>query len=142
MIKCSSVSLPESQDMAGAKHWWQKSFLLLPAVLWQEHCPCTPMFMLGLPCTDLVILLERGGNQLVQQLAEDLAHEQTNRSASSTVGARFREQLRDLISRLDKCDFHPHLDDLTCYPPALVTILLQRLCDLKDSRLSPEIIRL
>ena len=68
----------------------------------------------ALPCADLVILLERGGNQLVQQLAEDLAHEQTNRSASSTVGARFREQLRDLISRLDKCGFHPHLDDMTC----------------------------
>ncbi len=39
----------------------------------------------------------------MQQLAEDLAHEQTNRAASSTVGARFREQLRDLIGRLDKC---------------------------------------
>ena len=72
------------------------------------------MFMLELPCADLVILLERGGNQLVQQLAEDLAHEQTNRSASSTVGARFREQLRDLISRLDKCGVHLHLDDMTC----------------------------
>ena len=59
--------------------------------------------VLGLPGADLVILLERGGNQLVQQLAEDLAHEQTNRAASSTVGARFREQLRDLISRLDRC---------------------------------------
>ena len=51
---------------------------------------------------DLVILLERGGNALVQQLAEDLAHEQSNRSASATVGARFREQLRDLIARLDR----------------------------------------
>ena len=50
-----------------------------------------------------MILLERGGSPLVQQLAEDLAHEQTNRAASSTVGARFREQLRDLIARLDKC---------------------------------------
>ena len=49
-----------------------------------------------------MILLERGGSPLVQQLAEDLAHEQTNRAASSTVGARFREQLRDLIGRLDK----------------------------------------
>ncbi len=57
----------------------------------------------ALPGADLVILLERGGSPLVQQLAEDLAHEQTNRSASSTVGARFREQLRDLIARLDKC---------------------------------------
>lgn len=57
---------------------------------------------LCVPGADLVILLERGGNQLVQQLAEDLAHEQTNRSASSTVGARFREQLRDLIARLDR----------------------------------------
>ncbi len=56
-----------------------------------------------LVAADLVILLERGGNALVQQLAEDLAHEQSNRSASATVGARFREQLRDLIARLDRC---------------------------------------
>ncbi len=111
-------------------------------MLWQEHCPCTPMFMLGLPCADLVILLERGGNQLVQQLAEDLAHEQTNRSASSTVGARFREQLRDLISRLDKCGFHPHLGDMTCNTHYSRHNIVAKACDLKDSRLSPEIIRL
>ena len=67
-----------------------------------------------LPGADLVILLERGGSPLVQQLAEDLAHEQTNRSASSTVGARFREQLRDLIARLDKCATFPALGCRTC----------------------------
>jgi hypothetical protein len=61
-----------------------------------------------------VILLERGGNALVQQLAEDLVHEQSSRSAASTVGARFREQLRDLIARLDKCACAP---SLTCLPP-------------------------
>ena len=54
-----------------------------------------------------MILLERGGNALVQQLAEDLAHEQSSRSAASSVGARFREQLRDLIARLNKCALCP-----------------------------------
>ncbi len=50
-----------------------------------------------------MILLEGGGNQLVSQLAEDMAHDQINRTSSTTVGARFREQLRDLIARLDLC---------------------------------------
>lgn len=54
-----------------------------------------------------MILLEAGGNQLVSQLAEDMAHDQINRASSTTVGARFREQLRDLIARLDQCG--PHL---------------------------------
>ena len=52
---------------------------------------------------DLVILLEAGGNRLVAQLAEDMAHDQAARTSSTTVGGRFRDQLRDLISRLDQC---------------------------------------
>ena len=65
---------------------------------------------------DLVILLERGNNQLVVQLAEDMAHDQINRAANTTVGARFREQLRDLIARLDKCAATPCLTLCTCSP--------------------------
>ena len=50
-----------------------------------------------------MILLEGGGNQLVTQLAEDMAHDQINRSSSTTVGARFREKLRDLLEPLALC---------------------------------------
>jgi hypothetical protein len=54
-----------------------------------------------------VILLEAGGNHLVAQLAEDMAHDQAARTSSTTVGGRFRDQLRDLIARLDQCAHAP-----------------------------------
>ena len=83
-----------------------------------------------LAAADLVILLERGGNALVQQLAEDLAHEQSHRSASATVGARFREQLRDLIARLDRraspfLHRKPH-QEAPLRPQLLLKLSLQR----------------
>ena len=51
---------------------------------------------------DLVAMLEGSSEGLVAGLARELAAGQAGR-ASSSVAARFREQLRDLIARLDRC---------------------------------------
>ena len=45
-------------------------------------------------------LLQASGAPLVQALAAEVAAGQERRG-SSTVGAQFRDQLRDLIQRLD-----------------------------------------
>lgn len=45
-------------------------------------------------------LLQGSHEPLVQALAREMASGQ-ERKGSQTVGARFREQLRDLIQRLD-----------------------------------------
>ena len=57
--------------------------------------PCTP----SLPA-DLVALLQASAAPLVQLLAAEMERGQERRG-SQTVGARFRDQLRDLIQRLD-----------------------------------------
>jgi hypothetical protein len=44
---------------------------------------------------------------LLAKLAVDIAAAQDKRG-SQTVGNRFREQLQDLITRLDECVLHPH----------------------------------
>ena len=49
---------------------------------------------------DLVALLQASSAPLVQLLAAEMERGQERRG-SQTVGARFRDQLRDLIQRLD-----------------------------------------
>lgn len=49
---------------------------------------------------DLVALLQASRSPLVQVLAAEMERGQ-DRKGSQTVGARFRDQLRDLIQRLD-----------------------------------------
>ena len=51
---------------------------------------------------DLVAVLEGSSEALVAGLAGELAAAQAGR-ASNSVAARFRDQLRDLITRLDRC---------------------------------------
>lgn len=51
---------------------------------------------------DLVQLMLGSQHQLLAQLAVDIAAAQDKRG-SQTVGNRFREQLQDLITRLDQC---------------------------------------
>lgn len=50
---------------------------------------------------DLVQLLQGSQEPLVQALAGEMLRAQQDKKGSQTVGARFREQLRDLIQRLD-----------------------------------------
>ena len=52
------------------------------------------------PNADLVALLQASSAPLVQLLAAEMERGQERRG-SQTVGARFRDQLRDLIHRLD-----------------------------------------
>lgn len=51
---------------------------------------------------DLVAMLEGSREELVAGLARKMAAGQAGR-ASNSVAARFRDQLRDLIARLDRC---------------------------------------
>ena len=55
---------------------------------------------------DLVAVSEGSSEALVAGLARELAAAQARR-ASNSVGARFRDQLRDLIARLDRCGAAP-----------------------------------
>ena len=50
---------------------------------------------------DLVEVMKGSGQGLMQQLASTVAAAQVTRS-SQTVGTRFRDQLKDLIARLDQ----------------------------------------
>ncbi|PSC73257.1 myosin-1-like [Micractinium conductrix] len=54
---------------------------------------------------DLVALLQDSSAPLVQALAGELQRGQEKRG-SQTLGARFREQLRDLVARLDSTSLH------------------------------------
>ena len=51
---------------------------------------------------DLVKMMTDSKQPLLNMLAVDIAKSQEKRG-SQTVGFRFREQLQDLISRLDEC---------------------------------------
>ena len=51
---------------------------------------------------DLVAMLEGSREELVAGLAREMAAGQAGR-ASNSVAARFRDQLRDLIARLNRC---------------------------------------
>lgn len=50
---------------------------------------------------DLLEVMKGSGQGLMQQIASTVAAAQVSRS-SQTVGTRFRDQLKDLISRLDQ----------------------------------------
>lgn len=50
---------------------------------------------------DLVEVMKGSGQGLMQQVASTVAAAQVSR-ASQTVGTRFRDQLKDLIARLDQ----------------------------------------
>lgn len=67
--------------------WWLKFKQVL-------RCPAAPLL------ADLVALLQASSAPLVQRLAAEMERGQERRG-SQTVGARFRDQLRDLIQRLD-----------------------------------------
>ncbi|KAK9810086.1 hypothetical protein WJX72_004563 [[Myrmecia] bisecta] len=54
---------------------------------------------------DLVELMETSGEPLLQHLAAEIAKTQEKRG-SQTVGSRFRDQLKDLIQRLDQTELH------------------------------------
>jgi K+-transporting ATPase c subunit len=51
-------------------------------------------------------VMKGSGQGLMQQLASTVAAAQVSRS-SQTVGTRFRDQLKDLITRLDQSAHHP-----------------------------------
>lgn len=55
-----------------------------------------------IPYADLVGVMLGSHAPLLQLLAEDLARVQ-ERKGAQTVGSRFRDQLRDLLQRLDEC---------------------------------------
>ncbi|DBA67096.1 TPA: hypothetical protein ACH3X2_001422 [Trebouxia sp. C0005] len=55
--------------------------------------------------SDLMEVMKGSGQELMQQLASTVAAAQVSRS-SQTVGTRFRDQLKDLITRLDQTALH------------------------------------
>ncbi|DBA99721.1 TPA: hypothetical protein ACH3X3_012272, partial [Trebouxia sp. C0006] len=55
--------------------------------------------------SDLMEVMKGSGQGLMQQLASTVAAAQVSRS-SQTVGTRFRDQLKDLITRLDQTALH------------------------------------
>ena len=64
-------------------------------------------------------VMKGSGQGLMQQLASTVAAAQVSRS-SQTVGTRFRDQLKDLITRLDQ-SVHltlPFLLSPLCMPPS------------------------
>ena len=65
----------------------------------QSQCPAPDK---NLHCTDFLALLGGSKAKLVAELAQGQGGWPAARAG--TVGARFREQLRDLIGRLDRCD--------------------------------------
>lgn len=80
--------------------WRAVALALTPEPTVPVHCPRPPLPACLPAPADLVELLQASAAPLVQVLAAEMERGQERRG-SQTVGARFRDQLRDLMQRLD-----------------------------------------